>query len=742
MFKTIDNRLFNRFKKGKNHFLYGAILMCLASSVYGEDTTDSKLKNTILVEKTDLQDKMFRKAVFFYYQQKPSLALQQLSYNKTKFGELPPNSRLFEAGLQISLGMPQQAQKNLLELVNSLPETKNKGIHLNADSDKGQNNKYLDHNDLYSVALLALSDQQISNGNIHLAQQTLAKLTHIPDRYYDQYKQLSQLAYWPNEVSLIEKTTFTDLEDDAFEGADSKGADSKGADSEGNGSDDDNQAIQIITENNAYLLINNAIRFIELEDYEQAYDILTQVKQYKMQIEPLGFWQSLFSETTETNTDDESQTARLSEQALEERAIRDYAGLLIAQMHVSLGMYQAAYDDLSLFPQNSPYTEQALFLFAYSAYKKESYAQSTNGFNQLISKFPHSDMSWQGAAINAKQFEQQGLLDNALVEYIKIEKMYREYLNDIDTFSRAITSEPDILSYAKDKDNSWSLNREFRIHNEISFSTASPWLAKAVKDIELSTWFQQLIELKLLTKQLESQQQQTEELADLILLNEQRQRQIMQKTKNDKYQRLFDRLSVATKSIADKFTDANAVQNGQAFANPDQQEWLSRIDSSKQRIAKIFLTKNTADYQERLARIEGVLAWSLKKQQPVLQQKSAVKLGRLESQLRQTQQQLLRVNQLLSKDLPLTKASIRQQVVVDRIQQSLFKIDGILAATTQKVQIKINSFVKFQESLLTRHLLVTQRSMARVIEQIERQEMLERKRQLNLGNTPVVGGLK
>ena len=64
-----------------------------------------------VAEPEKLAKKLYRKALFHYFQGQPELALRQLTYNKARLPVVNDNALLFEAGLQVSLGLYREAEK-------------------------------------------------------------------------------------------------------------------------------------------------------------------------------------------------------------------------------------------------------------------------------------------------------------------------------------------------------------------------------------------------------------------------------------------------------------------------------------------------------------------------------------------------------------------------------------------------------------------------------------------------------
>ena len=133
---------------------------------------------------------MFLVLLFYYFQGQSELALQQLAYNKARLNRVDDNALLFEAGLQVSLGLYRQAEVNLTTITEKLANSAQSSAQSATkkfSKDTNHRNGYASSKDLLAVALLQLAEQQLSQQQHENAQLTLAKLQHLPSGYYQQY---------------------------------------------------------------------------------------------------------------------------------------------------------------------------------------------------------------------------------------------------------------------------------------------------------------------------------------------------------------------------------------------------------------------------------------------------------------------------------------------------------------------------------------------------------------------------
>ena len=136
-----------------------------------------------------IDDKLYRKALYYYFTGDFGEALNQINLNRQRFNRHSSRSRLFEAGLQVTVGLHHQATESLKALQIEQADSMVK----NPDESRSNTSP----KELRLIALLQLAEQQIQQGDIQTAKQTLSQITEISNPYNDQYQILNQLAYWP-----------------------------------------------------------------------------------------------------------------------------------------------------------------------------------------------------------------------------------------------------------------------------------------------------------------------------------------------------------------------------------------------------------------------------------------------------------------------------------------------------------------------------------------------------------------
>lgn len=708
--------------KGMNALLSIALLACCnfahaLTSIESEITPPAVAKIAVIAEIQNqhstsheysfqiaqpekLAKKLYRKALFHYFQGQPELALRQLTYNKARLAVVDDNALLFEAGLQVSLGLYRQAEINLTAITEKLSNnatqtslSNDEGMSINA----GERFDYFASQDLLAVALLQLAEQQINRQQQVKAQLTLAKLNHLPDGYYQQYHILSQLAYWPQPAQLALEIPM------ASEAAKHKQAD-------------------------AYILLNMALLAIEQQDIESAEQKLLTLKRMSWQTPQKSFWLQLFASDDSTKLE--------STAGHEQQSLQDYASLLLAQLYVEQEQFSLAYKELANFPQDSPFTEQALFLFAYASLKTQHYPESEAIFSLLSTRYPSSYLGWQADVLLARQYLVQRELDTALRQYLQLETKYQEQLLSLTQFEQQIIASPIAIT-----------------GNSLSDDNAldSVWWQKALASVKLTGQFGKANELAKLNNQIAKQQQQVQWLNYAIELNEARQKKIIAQQQAKNYQASIAQLQNRRNQLDNKLAEVAQHADAKVFAVGQQKQWLQRIATSKSVIKAMTASRHYQNkvhkYQQRLTRVEGVLAWQLQQEFPQRLWQHQTQLQQLDKSLTQLQQQMQQVTaiqQLANKSNEAPVNTLASESVVDdkslasktgldlptlkhRQQKIAYQHARLTQAATalgnltdKNIQAELLAFVAEQRQSLNYYLHHSRRAMAKILEELKK----------------------
>lgn len=621
--------------------------------------------------KTDLPNKYYRQALYFYFQGDTINALSEVERTELRFGQLDNKTRLFQAGLQVSLGLHTQAQQSLL------------AFNINQHNNSVDEQQNLVAPELLLVAQLSLAEQLIEQGKTAQAQQVLANISAVNNSYYPQYRMLSQLAYWPEEGKLLSVT----------------------AESKANNKSNKDVLYS------PYIQLNNALKFIENAQYQQAVDLLQQLKVSTWFVSEATFWQTLFSADLFSFGNDTSDNI-LSAGEEQSQAINDYAQLLLAQVYVQQENVEAAYFELQSFPQNSPYSESALYLFAYAAEESKHYTSALNLFSLLHKQYPYSHLGWQAGELLAEQITEQKSLAHGLQVYQVLEEFYQQRLTELTAFEKT--------NYQRNS------------------SPKSIWLEQALQSPSLSHLYQELAQVAALTEKLQALQQKSYWLAETITLNQQRKAALLAEQKQNKQQVLINNLVQQRDELAKKLAVAvnppvmsikaqsNSIEVlGKEFANDVERQWLKRIEAGKRNLiyihehSKADNTKqqaNIIEYQQRLDRVEKVLKWQLNQKFPQRAWQHQQQLHTIDTLLAATKSQQEKILTISQSQHSLSTLIEKQAQGATSVQALLIKSQRLQDVITNNITNTVTQYINKERQTLAQHLLSTKRAMATILE--------------------------
>jgi hypothetical protein len=434
---------------------------------------------------------------------------------------------------------------------------------------------------------------------------------------------------------------------------------------------------------------------------------------FTWQIENEGFWQQLFS-----NAKIQNETLTNSKQ-VEQKGINHYAQLLLAQLYIEQGLFQQGYEQLESFPKNTPFTEHALFLYGYSAFKLEQYKVSEVILNTLITKYPYANYTHQAWLLSAEQYTAQNQLNNALNRYLEIEKYYQTKQQELSAFTNILSEQKELLPF-------YRLLSERKVE-EINSNNVL-WLTSSLRDGDIATLYQQLQSVEQLTKQLQVHLSKSRWLATTIELNKVRQNDIREKQKNTDFSLVLKQLNEKRSQLTALLDKAKSLDNGELFANKTEKRLLARIEKSKNVLAFVEEhqqeNKITVAYQQRLSRVQGVLAWQLQQAFPNRYWQTRESLSEFERSYENTLQQHKKVTQLLSHQGSFTKETEKQRMLNRKITKLLNKTSRIKTQINTLLFNRMALFIESEHRKIEQFLLFNQRAMASVIEKLNHQEAL------------------
>jgi hypothetical protein len=660
------------------------VLSSQVSTTYAQSEQSGESNESKVVIKTDLQDKYYRQALYFYFQDDQEQALSQVEKSKAKLTSLDSRAALFEAGLQLSAGLLQQAKATLVNFDSLLDAEKNSGKH---------NKKSAKASELRLIALLSLTNQYLSQGDTSQAKDTLARIESVSSSYYQEYHVLNHLAYWPdNNSALLAKAT----------------------------TESDRNA----NVSSPYIQLNEALRLIELAQVDAAqYDLaikaLKRIKITTWHQENHNFWTRLF--LNEGSFDSQNENEKMA--VLQGQAIQDYAQLLLAQIYTSQERYSLAFSELKTFPGQSPYAESALFLFAFASQQVDQYDIAFNLLNLLYKNYPYSQLSWQSAELMAQQVSDQQSLAQGVSAYQTVESFFLQRQQDLAEFSVAFDKSANLLDFSLSGQSSLTSQNgklsQYTSKQNVDYLPQSVWLQQALFDAELASLYQGLTAIDALTGQLQVLRYKTAWLAEIIRLNQQRKKNIIAAQVTREKQDVFTQLKGERDRLAKLLSKQMANKQISAFANEEESQWLQRIERSNTALTSIGDDKNTAEYKQRLGRVAGVLSWHLAEQYPQRAWQQTKQLQQLDSAIAGVTLQQQQITKISNTQGSL-ELSIKKH---NRSEQQLKLLSTQLIQLREKITVKIRDKVKLyideQDVVLAEHLLSTRQGMANVLERME-----------------------
>ncbi len=649
-----------------------------------ESGENTEINDSKAVNKTDLQDKYYRQALYYYFQDNHDQALSQVEQSKAKLQHLDSRASLFEAGLQLSEGLLQQAKKTLVNFDDLIIAEQNNQI---------SNRKSARANELLLISLLSLTDQYLAQGDITQAKESLAKIKSISSTYYPQYHVLSQLAYWPDDVTLLPTEPGKSVD---------------------NGS--------------PYILLNDALRLIEQSreeqssteqsmnshgKYQQAISLLTTIKSTSWQEKPADFWKTLFLNEVSFASQSDEQKMQISQG----QAIQDYAQLLLAQIYISQQRYKLAFNELESFPQQSPYTESALFLFAFASQEVGQYDIAFSLLTLLYQDYPYSSLGWQSAELMAEQVSQQRSLGQGISAFQNVENFFLLRQQDLRNFAKAFADQEDLLEFLP--------VTVMPVQGAVAmkgFQTESVWLQQALYDAELTSLYQGLTSIDEQTKKIQLLLNKTTWLAEIIALNKRRKALIVATNEARDFPMIYKKLSAERDRLALILTQQVKSNDHTVFANDEERLWLARIKDSDTIIKTIEGQKNTEEYQQRLSRVQGVLSWQLAQKNPQRMWSHKKQLQYIDNAIAGVTYQQQKISELSAKDDSLSIHVAKLQHSTFELKQQLNQAGKLRESFTVKIRAKVSEYIDEQNILLAEHLLSTRQGMANVLERMAKTE--------------------
>ncbi|WP_159084165.1 tetratricopeptide repeat protein [Saccharobesus litoralis] len=668
-----------------------------AKDVAQAPTLTDLIENSQQQTKTDLHDKAYRSALFHYFQGDNSVALSQLNHDKIRLGYLNEKASLFEAGLQVSLGLQYEAQRALIRFVMQT-ELDDKYDYRKTAKIASQQEVHAAQKKLLLIALLQLAEQKLNQAQYQHAQQALQKISQVPVEYYNQYHVLSQLAYWPHQPPLV------------------------------NLSAEDRQRYQPTP----YIALNRALRLMNNQEYTDAISQLNKVLQFQFANSKVdsSFWQALFA----TDSVEGSANSKLGNNRVSNargavyhvtsnqdlQALKDYANLLLANVYLMQGNTSQAYQVLGAFPQHSPFTESALYLFSVTAQKNGQTYTAHQVWQTLVELYPYHLLAWQAALQHAELLVKEEKLPESLAYYQFSEQLFIQRLEELRQFEAEYLASQDLLAfYAKPQAeiDEHSLNLE--LTTQQTYETNSIWLGQMLADQELDRWYQDLIDLDLITRQLLKQKQKINWIGNTLALNQSRIENINQAHASYPPPQQLADLIVQRDQLANRLANDVEQQHLLSFATKQEKAWLQRIEKSEKRIAFLGAHRDMADYQARLKRLRSVIQWRIKQDLPARLWQLKKQLNTIDQGLSIATGQVRQLDEVTRQNERLADLSQRHVEAEQKVSDLLAQLAKVRVTTTDNIRQRVAQKVAATRTDLQRMQLIARRAMAKILETMQ-----------------------
>ncbi|WP_111979241.1 tetratricopeptide repeat protein [Algibacillus agarilyticus] len=640
--------------------------------------------------KTDLQDKAYRQALFYYFQGENSQALSFLNQTKQRLGFLDEKASLFEAGLQVSLGLQYEAQRALIRFVMQ-QELDDKYDYRKTAKIQSQQTVNAAQKELLLIALLQLAEQKVSQADYKQAQQALAKIRHVPAIYYDQYHVLNQLAYWPNTPTLL---PVSEIEAGEYKPS-------------------------------LFIIINQAIKALEDKHYSKALSLLATLDSATWHKTEPNFWQRLFTSGSGENKISASSVVNYQVNSDEQlQALKDYAQLLKANVYFKQERFDLAFAELKAFPQETPFSESAMFLFANSALEVKNTQQAHLVWQIFVEKYPYSTLAWQSALMHAEVLLTENHVDEAYTYYDFAEKHFLTRLKELTVFANEFTDTTDLLNFKvpdlANKNNqsvAQVSKHKFELTSDKVYQTDSVWLNQALRDPELASWYQNLIQLDLLTEQLLALQAKLNWINEILVLNVKRIEAIKKAEATQNTESRIKQLIKQRDQLASLLISANKHNSLSVFANADEKALLTRLAKSEGIITNLNQhNKNTDDYTERLARVKGVLTWDVLQNKPERYWQYNKAIKQIDQALSLAQQQVQTFRKVSKQNTRLERLTSRFNQANETVRNLLITLGKVRVINTTNIRQTVINKTLDDKAMLSDFILKARRELARIIE--------------------------
>jgi len=409
----------------------------------------------------------------------------------------------------------------------------------------------------------------------------------------------------------------------------------------------------------------------------------------------------------------------------EAKDLRDRIHLISAIHFVEIGKNQSALKHLKLISLEGPYTPAALLQYGWVNFEQGNYQRALQPWRELQTRFNLFDPDVMESMLGIPQvFELMKSYTQAIKSYESIEKRLVAMKQFVSTTKTKLETAAWLDSWISvQTDPRWGWHSQ--LNSTLPFSDESGLLHQLLSEDLIVNGLYEYRDLVMLAQYVEDKEQ------DLLLWQAmlvQRKSEALNRDLNPQFKRAQRIILESEKAYAELLTMLNDSDNDvSVLATRKQQGSLKKLTQASLNLEQLMTlnsaTRNVDLYQQRWARINGVLLWQVNEMKPSVQwqlQRDVINSKRYIAQAE---------NQLLETRLADKWSGSSWQGLTVRLNDALQKTSSVKESiekekieSKNRLIAKAQQFLSLQEQRITDYLARSRLSIARLYD-----EALQRK---------------
>jgi len=409
----------------------------------------------------------------------------------------------------------------------------------------------------------------------------------------------------------------------------------------------------------------------------------------------------------------------------EAKDLRDRIHLISAIHFVEIGKNQSALKHLKLISLEGPYTPAALLQYGWVNFEQGNYQRALQPWRELQTRFNLFDPDVMESMLGIPQvFELMKSYTQAIKSYESIEKRLVAMKQFVSTTKTKLETAAWLDSWISvQTDPRWGWHSQ--LNSTLPFSDESGLLHQLLSEDLIVNGLYEYRDLVMLAQYVEDKEQ------DLLLWQAmlvQRKSEALNRDLNPQFKRAQRIILESEKAYAELLTMLNDSDNDvSVLATRKQQGSLKKLTQASLNLEQLMtlnsVTRNVDLYQQRWARINGVLLWQVNEMKPSVQwqlQRDVINSKRYIAQAE---------NQLLETRLADKWSGSSWQGLTVRLNDALQKTSSVKESiekekieSKNRLIAKAQQFLSLQEQRITDYLARSRLSIARLYD-----EALQRK---------------